>query len=234
MLSREFVGDLERVINKHSVDNLLSTPDFILAAYLANVLVAKLNAQREVQRWSGMAVPDNLVLQRAEDPEYRDVEKFHEKFGQLVGLAPRFLAVRKAEERGRFLQEELDEYLEGVRDGDLAKQADSLIDLVYVAKGTAVMQGLPWRELWDDVHAANMRKVPGTTHRGNLVDVCKPEGWVGPKTFEILLAHGFADTAYCCAGADDEVHLAAAALTVDPGPSDPPPTTENPIGGAER
>ena len=233
MLNKEFIDDLAAVINKHGIDNLLATPDFITAAYVANMLVAKLNAQREVQRWSGMNVPPGLFLAQAEEPEYHDVKVFHQKFGQLVGAIPRVLSVRKAEERFRFMQEELDEYLEGVAEGDLAKQADSLVDLVYVAKGTAVMQGLPWRELWDDVHEANMRKVPGKTHRGNLVDVCKPIGWVGPITSEILERRGYTSASvYCTAGADDEVYLAGAALVVDPGPSDPPP--ENPIGGVER
>ena len=74
---------------------------------------------------------------------------------------------------------------------DLALQADALVDLVYVALGTGVMMGLPWQQLWDDVHRANMGKVRGVGKRGHAVDLVKPEGWVGPRTAEILEAAGY-------------------------------------------
>lgn len=122
---------------------------------------------------------------RGHDAEFNDVRRFQEKFGQLSYYDPGFLTRRKLEERARFLQEELDELLAAPT---LSLQADALIDLVYVAKGTAVMMGLPWAALWDDVQGANMRKVRGQTARGNLVDVCKPPGWIGPNTGYILAA----------------------------------------------
>lgn len=83
-------------------------------------------------------------------------------------------------------------------DQDLPLQADALVDLVYVVKGTAAMMGLPWRALWDDVNGANMRKEPGETHRkmGFGADIRKPEGWVGPKTVEILAAADYDRSTY--------------------------------------
>lgn len=75
--------------------------------------------------------------------------------------------------------------------GNLANQADALVDLVYVALGTAVMMGLPWQELWSDVHAANLRKVRGRTKRDMPLDLMKPEGWIGPQTASILGHHGW-------------------------------------------
>ena len=74
---------------------------------------------------------------------------------------------------------------------DLAGQADALVDLVYFAIGTAIMLGLPFEELWNDAHRANMTKVRGATHRGHPNDVTKPEGWVPPKTVEILSFYGY-------------------------------------------
>lgn len=124
------------------------------------------------------------------DKGFEDVRAFQEKFGQLSYYEPGFLTRRKLEERARFLQEELDELLAAPT---LDLQADALVDLVYVAYGTAVMMGLPWTALWDDVQRANMAKVRGQTHRGNLVDVCKPDGWVGPKGSWILAVHCDAD-----------------------------------------
>lgn len=141
-----------------------------------------------------------------------DVRQFQLKFGHVVNYNPVHLTKRKLLERIKFLQEELDEFTEacGVerityyahgksddryelidKHQDLPLQADALVDMVYVALGSVVMMGLPWQELWDDVHRANMEKVRGIGTRGNLVDCIKPQGWQGPKTLEILLAAGY-------------------------------------------
>ena len=129
-----------------------------------------------------------------EDAEIRDVRQFHLKFGQIVGKSPGFLAKAKLLERIAFLQEELDELKAAAETNDIALQADALVDLVYVAKGTAVMMGLPWVSLWDDVQRANMAKIKGLTHRGTAFDVAKPPGWVPPKTLEILTDFGYDPT----------------------------------------
>lgn len=135
--------------------------------------------------------------------EFADVLAFHQKFGLLNFERPGHLTAGKLQERIEFLQEELDEFkegcgIEGVGGGyessgvqDLAKQADALVDLVYVALGTAVMLGLPWDWLWNDVQRANMAKVRGMTKRGHQVDVTKPPGWQGPQTQRILDLAGY-------------------------------------------
>lgn len=143
-----------------------------------------------------------------------DVAAFHTKFGLLHADVPRHLTRRKLKERVEFLLEELQEFAKGCGleivgvgpdgyhgnvaiiesgsgDQNLAEQADALVDLVYVAHGTAVMLGLPWKHLWDDVQRANMSKVRGMTKRGHAVDVTKPEGWVGPQTERILNTVGY-------------------------------------------
>ena len=159
---------------------------------------------------------------------FNDVKTFHKKFGLLNGDAPRRPIDRKLQERMEFLFEEFREFAMGcgciltvdgnpldypddpstkvkfykIDDQDLAEQADALIDLVYVAMGTAVMLGLPWQELWDDVQRANMDKERGVGKRGHPVDCIKPEGWVGPKTQEILLTSGYDESAE---EVDDEI-----------------------------
>lgn len=121
-----------------------------------------------------------------------DVKEFQTKFDlgphpdEPVMLPPALLA-----QRLELLREELHEFelacaLGGGRP-DLAEQADALVDLVYVALGTAALMGLPWDRLWADVHRANMAKVRGMTKRGHANDVMKPVGWVGPQTAKILL-----------------------------------------------
>ena len=84
-----------------------------------------------------------------------------------------------------FLHEELDELCLSYEDSDLEGCADALIDLVYVAMGTALMMGLPWEKLWNEVQRANMAKRlakpdGSDSKRGSPLDVVKPPGWVGP------------------------------------------------------
>jgi predicted HAD superfamily Cof-like phosphohydrolase len=121
----------------------------------------------------------------------QDVAEFQKKFGHLQNDKPTHLTLRKLKERIVCMQEELDEFTDSAHIQDLAGQADALVDLVYFALGTANMLGLPWQALWEDVHRANMAKVPGVTKRGHLVDCVKPEGWEGPKTLEILERYGY-------------------------------------------
>lgn len=126
------------------------------------------------------------------DQETLDVEQFLRRFGHLTRPPfPAHLTQRKLRERLECMQEELDEFKEGVELQDLAAQADALIDLVYFAKGTAIMMGLPWEELWSDVHWANMEKVPGVGKRGHRVDLVKPAGWEPPMTLLILKEHQY-------------------------------------------
>jgi len=165
------------------------------------------------------------------DREIKDVMRFNRRFGMLVSQHPTHLTKRKLAERCNFLLEELRELAEaaGLRfettiqarfvpdpllDQNLPLQADALVDIVYVAKGTAVMMGLPWEDLWDDVQRCNMAKVPGATKRGILTDVTKPDGWVPPATENILAEHGYVRDRFLGAGTrvndafclDDEVY----------------------------
>jgi hypothetical protein len=121
----------------------------------------------------------------------QDVLAFNKKFGIMVNDDPTYLTKRKLQERIDFLQEELDEFKLACDAQDLPEQADALVDLVYVALGTAVMLGLPFQELWDDVQRANMAKERGISKRGNLVDCIKPTGWQGPMGNVILMANGW-------------------------------------------
>lgn len=146
------------------------------------------------------------------DNELEDVRAFQQKFGQLCHATPGHLTKRKLKERVEFLLEELREFADAAgliilgadgsaelsvelnefdHDQELPLQADALVDLVYVAKGTAVMLGLPWGELWDDVQRANLAKERGVGPRGHLVDCVKPPGWEPPKTELILAQAGY-------------------------------------------
>lgn len=131
---------------------------------------------------------------------FANVGEFHEQFGldsvTFNGVGQRPFPPELADFRIKFMQEELDEFIEGHDEGNLAKMADALIDLVYVAMGTAHLLGLPWQELWNDVQRANLAKVRASSDgsdskRLSAFDVIKPEGWVPPHTEAILEAYGF-------------------------------------------
>lgn len=161
----------------------------------------------------------NETQSRTPSKEFQDVRDFHQKFELLCFDKPARLTKRKLVERVEFMLEELLEFTQSagldmqvtrdedgewyshvepglsVEEQDMAGQADALVDLVYVALGTAVMLGLPWDWLWDDVQRANMAKVRGMTKRGHAVDVTKPPGWQGPQTQRILDLAGYQQSA---------------------------------------
>lgn len=128
------------------------------------------------------------------------VQMFHLKFGLPDGSADLIIngtaeGAEAAEFRAKFLQEELDEFVEAVNNGDRVKAFDALLDLVYVAHGTALYMGVTpgkWAAGMEAVHTANMQKEraqrSGDSKRGSTLDVIKPRGWTGPenKLKEIL------------------------------------------------
>lgn len=148
---------------------------------------------------------------------FRDIELFHQKFE----LSPVEDSEHKLPEdltgfRLNFMLEELNEYASAVgfqpkivdagevkyvpkhyisTMPDAEKAFDGLIDLVYVALGTAYLHGFRFNEGWDRVQAANMAKVRATgaddarSVRKHSADIVKPEGWTAP-TLKDLLRNG--------------------------------------------
>lgn len=122
---------------------------------------------------------------------FEDVAEFHEKYLVPCSVSPALLDSGTMNYRVNFLQEELTELIFSYGNDDLEGCADALVDLVWVAMGTAHMMGLPWEKLWDEVRQANMRKRlakpdGSDSKRGNPLDVVKPPGWVGPDHTTIL------------------------------------------------
>lgn len=132
---------------------------------------------------------------------FDDVGKFHEKFNLPVADSatesahcrlPQLLSRKEFNFRTAFLFEEIRELIEGYGEQDLAKMADALVDIVYVALGTAHYAGVPFDELWKEVQRANMEKRPW--QEGDPVkprnttglEIVKPEGWISPDIRGIL------------------------------------------------
>lgn len=137
---------------------------------------------------------------------FANVGAFHEKFGlphYNVIDKPQALDAETQKFRSEFLQEELSEYEGAVnalalvseedeyREVLLAAAFDALIDLVYVALGTAHLHGFPFDEGWFRVQEANMAKVRAQpdgsdSKRGSSLDVVKPDGWKAPNLVDLV------------------------------------------------
>lgn len=116
--------------------------------------------------------------------EYKDVLAFHDKFKIPRAPEPMLLDYGTTQFRLKFLQEEYSELVDAIGRNYLPDIADALIDLVYVAIGTAIFYGIPWEECWDRVQKANMAKIPtpsaSASKRGSSLDIVKPKGWKAP------------------------------------------------------
>lgn len=120
----------------------------------------------------------------------QDIKNFHEKFK----LPQRKIGAKPLKEivdfRIKFMLEELQEFNESIVDNDLAGSLDALVDLVYVALGTAYLLNLPFADAWREVQKANMAKVRAKSKkqskRGTTYDVVKPKGWTAPDIKSLL------------------------------------------------
>ncbi len=144
--------------------------------------------------------------------DFRDVGMFHDKFGlksQAGWRVPQCLDPATRDFRVGFLLEEMKELCEGYglkleftlepvagQPPDLPKIADALVDLVYMALGTAHLHNLPWPQLFAEVQRANMSKERAkndgsNSARKSSLDVIKPAGWTPPDIARVLLKAGW-------------------------------------------
>lgn len=144
----------------------------------------------------------------------RDVQRFHEALGLVVGETPQ---IREGKLRARLLLEEAVETavalagracamdivgweLAGLRsktlegtsgaegtasDGaDLVEAVDGICDTIFVAYGTAVALGIDLEPFWNEVVASNMTKVGGPVREDGKV--MKSANWQPPRIRELL------------------------------------------------
>ena len=132
---------------------------------------------------------------------FDDVGDFHEKFdldnvthhGEYPrgGVDHELLLYRRT-----FMAEELEEFTTAMAKGDIVEMFDALLDITYVAMGTAHLLGLPWEDGWEEVQRSNMAKERAAADGSNSkrlssFDVIKPEGWTPPQIRDLLEAHGW-------------------------------------------
>jgi len=111
--------------------------------------------------------------------EQNMVQAFHEAFSHPVAGTPAKMPRDRAENRAKWLREEVDEFLSAET---LDQQADAMIDLLYFALGTMVELGLDTAPLFRIVHECNMTKLwpDGKPRFGEDGKVKKPPTWRDP------------------------------------------------------
>ena len=124
------------------------------------------------------------------DTLIKDIDQFHKKFkfekNDKVGIPENKELVNF---RTSFLIEELAEYTQAITKGDSAAALDALVDIVYIALGTAWLFNLPFHKAWKEVQRANMTKIRAKSKskkRGTKFDVVKPKDWKAPNIERIL------------------------------------------------
>lgn len=88
------------------------------------------------------------------------VKEFHTKFKVPVLKEPSLIPEDRSNLRYNLMREEVDEYLEGAKNGDLENIAKELVDILYGVYGTILEHGLEEKinELFAEVHRSHMSK----------------------------------------------------------------------------
>lgn len=142
--------------------------------------------------------------------EQKDVLEFHLAMDQGVLSRPGVPESQVVRLRGKLVAEEFLEFLSALFDPedvhvfgdlianfvenapirvDMPELADAIADLKYVLEGTNLAFGIDGQGVWEEVHAANMRKVGGPiSPTGKRL---KPPGWTPPNIKRVLIAQGW-------------------------------------------
>ena len=132
----------------------------------------------------------NMFDDMDKDTLIKDIDAFHKKYGfeknKKVGIPDDNELVNF---RTSFLMEELAEYTQAITKKDAAGALDALVDIVYIALGTAWLFNLPFEKAWEQVQKANMSKIrtkSKSKKRGTSFDVVKPKGWTPPDIEQVI------------------------------------------------
>lgn len=111
---------------------------------------------------------------------FNQIKEFHKAFNHPVSDKPISLNIKRKFDRAKWMNEEIDEFLET---DNIHEEADAMIDLIYFALGTLVEMGIDFpQNIMDIVQNANMSKLfpDGKPHYREDGKVIKPEGWESP------------------------------------------------------
>ena len=107
---------------------------------------------------------------------YDMVKEFQKEAKQPIGITPHPLSAERLKLRQKWIQDELDEFVNGE---NVYKQADAIIDLMYYALGALVEMGIKPDELFELVDKYNKKKLLKAQFNEEG-KVLKPNGWHHP------------------------------------------------------
>ncbi|HEY4513379.1 MAG TPA: nucleoside triphosphate pyrophosphohydrolase family protein [Candidatus Paceibacterota bacterium] len=110
------------------------------------------------------------------------VKKFHKKFKVPVLKKPSLIPKDRYNLRYKLMKDEVEEYILGVKNGDLENIAKELTDILYSVYGTILEHGLEGKmdKIFKEVHLSNMSK---DYHKYKMV---KGKKYVKPDMRKIL------------------------------------------------
>jgi hypothetical protein len=120
---------------------------------------------------------------------FTDTDKFLKKLKIKKSSGIALLPDDVMKSRYAHMIEEVNEFQYSNNMSDIHGCVDALIDVVYIALGTANMLGLnedQWNECWDKVHAANMSKELSLDTEGHKLGVKKPANFIAPDFASVL------------------------------------------------
>ena len=124
------------------------------------------------------------VVHKIMNPIITSLLEFNNAFEIPKLETPEIGSEELIELRIKLLQEEVAEYAEAARGGDLVEVLDALADIAYILAGTVINHGM--QHVFDDafaeVHRSNMAKlVDGKVLGREDGKVMKPENWQPPN-----------------------------------------------------
>ena len=112
-----------------------------------------------------------------------DVATFRAACDLPVSQSPGLVDEDERDLHINLVDEECNELITALEQGNLVGIADGGIDLIYVTIGLLLHHGIPIPAVWKAVHDANMAKVDpvtGKVRRRSDGKVLKPDGWTPP------------------------------------------------------
>jgi predicted HAD superfamily Cof-like phosphohydrolase len=121
---------------------------------------------------------------------YGAVRAWHIKAGIPLAERPKLLTPERLALRLRLMREERRELDEALEAGDLIAAAKEAADEIVTVLGTMAEMGIPFDQVWAEIHRSNMAKIgpDGVVRMRPDGKILKPEGWRVPDIAAVLAA----------------------------------------------